>query len=70
MRVNPFSTFVDLGKLVKIAFTPVGYSEKKLFRDTFTRASLPEVKGGIHRKMTSRNLREIKRRVISHDFRP
>ena len=66
---------VDLYKLTKITFTPVKARihrtpHRNILTDTYTKAGLLETKNGIYRITTYRNMRNLKKRVLSHDFSP
>ena len=72
MKITPFSMISDLYKLTKIAFQPV--KNRPLYREPFRlkpkEGGLLEQKSGIRRVSTAKYLRELKKRVLSHDFRP
>lgn len=70
MKITPFSMIVDLYKLTKIAFQPLKHSYKKPVMIMPKKAGLLEQKSGIYKISTAKYLREVKKRVLSHDFRP
>ena len=71
MKITPLSMISDLYKLTKIAFQPIKSRPSYIrpFRLKPKEGNLLEQKSGIPRISTAKYLRELKKWVLSHDFR-